>query len=118
MYTLLNRLQTLISENGIELTMTMFGKLLQQVIQSTTIPFHGEPIEGIQIMGVLETRNLDFDHVLLLSCNEGMLPAKVNDSSFIPHSIRMAHGLTTSIIWSQYITTISTACYNVQTMSP
>jgi hypothetical protein len=95
MYTLLNRLQTLISENGIELTMTMFGKLLQQVIQSTTIPFHGEPIEGIQIMGVLETRNLDFDHVLLLSCNEGMLPAKVNDSSFIPHSIRMAHGLTT-----------------------
>ena len=95
MYTLLNRLQTLISEDGIELTMTMFGKLLQQVIQSTTIPFHGEPIEGIQIMGVLETRNLDFDHVLLLSCNEGMLPAKVNDSSFIPHSIRMAHGLTT-----------------------
>ena len=95
MYTLLNRLQTLISENGIDLTMTMFSKLLQQVIQSTTIPFHGEPIEGIQVMGVLETRNLDFEHVLLLSCNEGMLPAKVTDTSFIPHSIRMAHGLTT-----------------------
>ena len=69
--------------------------LLNQIIQGTTIPFHGEPIEGIQIMGVLETRNLDFDHVLLLSCNEGTLPAKVSDTSFLPHSIRMAYNLTT-----------------------
>ena len=81
MYTLLNRLDTLISE--------------EEIKQGTTIPFHGEPIEGIQIMGVLETRNLDFDHVLLLSCNEGTLPAKVSDTSFLPHSIRMAYNLTT-----------------------
>ena len=64
-------------------------------MQQTTIPFHGEPAEGIQVMGVLETRNLDFDHVLLLSCNEGNMPRGVNDSSFIPHSIRHAYELTT-----------------------
>ena len=46
-------------------------------------------------MGVLETRNLDFDHVLLLSCNEGNMPRGVNDSSFIPHNLRQAYGLTT-----------------------
>ena len=46
-------------------------------------------------MGVLETRNLDFDHVLVLSCNEGNMPKGVNDSSFIPYSIRKAYGLTT-----------------------
>ena len=46
-------------------------------------------------MGILETRNLDFDHVLLLSCNDGKMPKGVNDASFIPYSIRKAYGLTT-----------------------
>ena len=46
-------------------------------------------------MGVLETRNLDFDHVLVLSCNEGNMPKGVDDSSFIPHSLRSAYELTT-----------------------
>lgn len=73
----------------------LYQKLLMQIIQTTSIPFHGEPLDGIQIMGVLETRNLDFDHILILSCNEGNMPAKVNDSSFIPHSIRRYYELTT-----------------------
>ena len=64
-------------------------------MQTTTIPFHGEPAEGIQIMGVLETRNLDFDHIIVLSASEGNLPKGVNDSSFIPYSLRKAYGLTT-----------------------
>lgn len=95
MFTLLNRLLSLILNEEIDIDYSLYFKLLQQIIQTTTIPFHGEPIEGIQVMGVLETRNLDFDHVLLLSCNEGKMPAKVNDSSFIPHSVREAYGLTT-----------------------
>lgn len=70
-------------------------RLLQQMVQSTSVPFHGEPAEGIQIMGVLETRNLDFDHVLLLSCNEGNLPKGVNDASLIPHSLRHEYQMTT-----------------------
>lgn len=96
MYTLLNRLQTLMKDDGLQVySLPLYLKLLKQIIQSTSIPFHGEPIEGIQIMGVLETRNLDFEHILLLSCNEGNIPAKVSDSSFIPHSVRKAYGLTT-----------------------
>lgn len=92
MHSVLNRLHNL---NPSEWTISLYINLVQQIVRTTTIPFHGEPIEGIQIMGVLETRNLDFDHLLLLSCNEGKLPAKINDTSFIPHSIRQGYGLTT-----------------------
>lgn len=95
MYTLLNRLRTLVDEGGLNVDSLTFQRLLLQVVRTTTIPFHGEPIVGIQIMGVLETRNLDFDHLLVLSCNEGNLPKGVNDASFIPHIIRKAYGLTT-----------------------
>lgn len=92
MYSILNRIKGVAPTSW---STSLYQGLLQQIIQMTTIPFHGEPIEGIQIMGVLETRNLDFDHLLLLSCNEGNLPAKINDASFIPHSVRVGYGLTT-----------------------
>lgn len=112
MYTLLNRLDEIMSvyihksdsqtqrhvdeKNGKQLvSVYVLQRLMSQLIQSTAIPFHGEPAIGIQVMGVLETRNLDFDHVILLSCNEGKLPKNINDASFIPHSIRVGYGLTT-----------------------
>ena len=94
-YTLVNRLNALIESGDLQVTDQTLQRLTTQIIQQTSIPFHGEPIEGIQVMGVLETRNIDFDHVLLLSCNEGNMPRGVNDSSFIPHSIRQAYELTT-----------------------
>ena len=73
-YTLLNRLQELIQTGDLAVDCITLERLIQQLIQSTSIPFHGEPAEGIQVMGVLETRNLDFEHILVLSCNEGKLP--------------------------------------------
>ena len=94
-YTLLNRVCELKESGDLDVDPVTLQRLIGQIIQSTTIPFHGEPAEGIQMMGVLETRNLDFDHVLLLSCNEGNMPKGVNDTSFIPYSIRKAYGLTT-----------------------
>ena len=94
-YTLFNRLNDLISSGDLIVDNTTLQRLTNQLIQQTTIPFHGEPAEGVQVMGVLETRNLDFDHVVLLSCNEGNMPKGVNDSSFIPHNIRRAYELTT-----------------------
>ena len=94
-YTLVSRLQALIDSGDLCVSETTLQRLVNQLIQQTTIPFHGEPAEGVQVMGVLETRNIDFDHVLLLSCNEGNMPRGVNDSSFIPHSIRQAYELTT-----------------------
>ena len=95
MYTLLNRMSNLTGSGILTVDVPTLQRLVAQVIQSTSIPFHGEPAEGIQVMGVLETRNLDFDHVLLLSCNEGYMPRGVNDTSFIPYAIRKAYGLTT-----------------------
>lgn len=94
-YTLLNRLQDLIMAGDLQVDIITLERLIQQLIQTTSIPFHGEPAEGIQVMGVLETRNLDFDHILVLSCNEGKMPKGVNDSSFIPFTLRNAYGLTT-----------------------
>jgi CRISPR/Cas system-associated exonuclease Cas4 (RecB family) len=94
-YTLINRMNELIASGDLQVDDITLQKLTMQLIQQTAIPFHGEPAEGIQVMGVLETRNLDFDHVLLLSCNEGNMPKGVNDSSFIPHSLRKAYELTT-----------------------
>jgi hypothetical protein len=95
LYTILNRLQSLVDSGDLQVSDATLHRLLTQIIASTTIPFHGEPLEGIQIMGILETRNIDFDHVLLLSCNEGNIPKGINDTSFIPYSIRKAYGLTT-----------------------
>ena len=94
-YTLLNRVSDLVDSGVLTVDTITLQRLVAQLVQSTTIPFHGEPAEGIQVMGVLETRNLDFDHVLLLSCNEGNMPRGVNDTSFIPYAIRKAYGLTT-----------------------
>ena len=95
MYTLLNRLSGLVDSDILKVDIITLQRLIGQLITSTSIPFHGEPAEGIQVMGVLETRNLDFDHVLLLSCNEGNMPRGVNDTSFIPYALRKAYGLTT-----------------------
>ena len=95
MYTILNRLATLADSGDLLVDNTTLRRLVSQLVSSSSIPFHGEPVVGVQIMGVLETRNIDFDHLLLLSCNEGNMPKGINDSSFIPYSIRKAHGLTT-----------------------
>lgn len=94
-YTLMNRLSGLINSGDLTVDVITFQRLMNQLVKSISIPFHGEPIVGTQIMGVLETRNLDFDHLLILSANEGNMPKGVNDTSFIPYSIRKAHQLTT-----------------------
>ena len=95
MYTLLNRLSDLVESGSLKVDIITLQRLITQIVSATSIPFHGEPIEGIQMMGVLETRNIDFEHILLLSCNEGNLPKGLSDTSFIPYSIRKAYGLTT-----------------------
>lgn len=95
MFTVINRLKELFAQMDVETTPVLLQRLLSQLINATSVPFHGEPAVGIQIMGVLETRNLDFEHVLLLSCNEGNIPKGINDASFIPHSLRKGYEMTT-----------------------
>lgn len=70
-----------------------FRQLYNQVVGNATAPFIGEPLRGLQIMGVLETRTLDFEHLILVSVNEGVLPSGKSINSFIPNDLKRAFGL-------------------------
>ena len=94
-WTLLNRLLNLSQLGDLVTDIVTLGRLITQLMQTTTVPFHGEPVEGLQVMGLLETRNLDFRHLLVLSASEGNIPRGASDTSFIPYSLRKAYGLTT-----------------------
>ncbi|MBR5374868.1 MAG: PD-(D/E)XK nuclease family protein [Paludibacteraceae bacterium] len=94
-YTVVNRLLAL-SENGdLQVNVQTLCKLLERMLSTVSVPFSGEPVKGMQVMGFLETRNLDFKNVVMLSVNEGVLPKGGGESSFIPHSLRHAFGMTT-----------------------
>ena len=74
---------------------TTLRRLLRQMMTGTKIPFHSEPDRGLQMMGMLETRQLDFESILMLSVEEGNLPRSSHANSFIPETLREAFGLTT-----------------------
>jgi len=97
LYTQLKRLHEVLEDLHIEeeLALDTFWKLFRQLVEPMTTPFTGEPLEGLQVMGVLETRCLDFDHVIMLSMNEGTFPANNTNSSFIPYHLRKGFGLPT-----------------------
>ena len=94
-YTMLCRLQRIYEQGLLNIQPITLQRLLLQLIKAKTIPFHGEPAVGLQVMGILETRNLDFRNVFLLSCNEGILPKQTRSTSFIPYNLREAYGMTT-----------------------
>ena len=94
-YTQINRINSLMEQGNLQLQTETLCRLIRSILSSTTIPFHGEPAVGMQIMGLIETRNLDFRNVLLLSAQEGTLPKSGQTASFIPYNIRVAFGLTT-----------------------
>ena len=95
-YLEINKLKEVIHKNRIEFkNIDTVIRLLKQVIQGISIPFTGEPLEGLQIMGILETRVLDFENILVLSMNEGVLPATGASPSFIPYSLRSGFGMPT-----------------------
>ncbi len=93
-YTLANRFLSFCGRPHFTPSASTAGRLLLQVMRQTSIPFHGEPAEGLQVMGVLETRCLDFRRLLLLSVNEGTMPRPARNNSFIPYPLRAAFGLS------------------------
>ena len=95
LYIHVNRLQALAEENQFQFEQATFLKLFRQLMQSLRLPFTGEPLRGLQIMGVLETRNLDFDNVFILSANEGIYPPREVGNSFVPGNLRRGFGLPT-----------------------
>ena len=83
-----------------------FFRLLEQLTARATVPFEGEPLEGMQIMGPLEQRALDFENIIILSCNEGVFPRRSVSASFIPPELRKGFGLPTyeyqDAVWAYY----------------
>lgn len=88
----INRLYSLIESGELNIQTHTLKRLISKVLTSSNIPFHGEPAIGMQVMGVLETRNLDFRNLVMLSLNEGQLPKTGGESSFIPYNLRKAFG--------------------------
>jgi hypothetical protein len=88
-YTSVVRLNSL----HIEMELKTFFKLLFALTSSVSVSYRGEPLRGLQIMGPLETRALDFENIIILSVNEGVLPSSDTAPSFIPYNIRKGYGL-------------------------
>lgn len=81
---------------SVEMRLSTYVSLLRRILQGVRIPYSGEPLSGVQVMGILETRNLDFDNVILLSMNDDNFPSgRIADNSFIPYNLRYAYGMPT-----------------------
>lgn len=92
----LTRLRNSLEACTIELTVPIYASLLRRHLQTVRIPFEGEPLEGVQVMGILETRNLDFENVVILSMDDDNFPGSHTvQSSFIPYNLCAAYGLPT-----------------------
>ena len=85
----------LLKYENISMNDDTFFYLIDRVMSSATIAFEGEPLNGLQIMGILETRCLDFENIIILSMNERIFPRKHYSRSFIPHNLRKANGMAT-----------------------
>ena len=94
-FATVNRMKEVMREANVEMKIDTYFRLLKRVTDTITIPFHGEPLSGLQIMGVLETRALDFDRLIILSMNEGIFPLRKAANSFIPYNLRRGFGLPT-----------------------
>ena len=90
-----NQLQSIFEKSGQETGIHITIRLIDRIMKSMVIPFAGEPLKGLQVMGILETRALDFKNLIFLSVNEGKLPGRVAANSYIPYNIREAFGLPT-----------------------
>jgi len=89
----INRLEAIVNSTEVSFTTDTYIRILDRMLRIQSVPFSGEPLSGIQIMGILETRALDFKNLIIMSVNEGILPAVTAGSSFIPFSLREAFGL-------------------------
>jgi hypothetical protein len=92
-YLTVNRLEAVVQNPGVSFNTGTYIRMLDKILRNLSVPFTGEPLAGIQIMGILETRALDFRNIIMLSVNEGVLPSAGPGSSFVPYSIREAFGL-------------------------
>jgi len=112
-YKCVNMLQQI----GLAVMPVTYVRLLGQLLNNVSVPFKGEPLKGLQIMGPLETRALDFRNVIILSANEGVFPRRNVSSSFIPPELRKGFGLPTyeyqDAVWAYYFYRMISRAENV-----
>lgn len=94
-YTLLRRLEAVLQERPERVSLRSFRNFLYELVRQTKIPFNGEPVSPLQIMGMLETRTLDFERLIVLSVNEGTLPVGKKQNSLIPYDAAVEFHLPT-----------------------
>ena len=94
-YTAFTQLKTLQTEFEYFTDLKTLSQFFKQLIDSESLSFQGEPLKGLQLMGMLETRVLDFENVILTSANEGVLPASSQQNSFIPFDVKIEFGFPT-----------------------
>lgn len=95
-YITIKRLKEVMSEHAVVMNEGTFFRLLEKMAASISIPFRGEPLSGLQVMGVLETRALDFENLIIFSMNEGVFPLRKVANTFIPYNLRKGFGLSTT----------------------
>ena len=98
LYSLLlpiNQLALTLEESQMDPGIELYSRLIDKMMRKLVIPFSGEPLQGVQVMGILETRSLDFKNIIFLSANEGKIPRSPAGNSYIPYNLREAFGLPT-----------------------
>jgi len=94
-YLSINRIKDILKEQKAEIRIDTYICLLRKIIRNLRVPFTGEPLSGLQVMGILETRLLDFENLFITSVNEGILPKTEAALSFVPYNLRKGFGLPT-----------------------
>lgn len=111
------RCVNVLQQIGLQVRPVTYARLLGQLLASVAVPFKGEPLKGLQIMGPLETRALDFRNIIILSANEGVFPRRNVSSSFIPPELRKGFGLPTyeyqDAVWAYYFYRMISRAENV-----
>lgn len=111
------RCVNMLQEKRLEVLPVTFVRLLAQLLCPVSVPFRGEPLKGLQIMGPLETRALDFRNLIILSSNEGIFPRRSVSSSFVPPELRKGFGLPTyeyqDAVWAYYFYRMISRAENV-----
>ncbi len=93
----INSLRNSLDSCDIDISFDIYLSLVRRQLQSLRVPFEGEPLEGLQVMGILETRNLDFKRVIILSMNDDNFPGnRLTAPSYVPYGLRSAYGIPTA----------------------
>lgn len=95
LWEIVQHFQELQSEYHFVDNLNVLNKIYTRLAKRRSVAFYGEPLKGLQILGVLETRNLDFKRVILVSANEGTIPSGRTNNTLIPYNLKVAFGIPT-----------------------